>query len=74
MCSISRAPARSALRNVYSAYAVNPGKHPAAKRSEAVRFVRYLTEPEVQEWIGRFGTEQWGEPLFHPVAPVAASH
>jgi tungstate transport system substrate-binding protein len=62
-----------ALRNVYSAYAVNPGKHPAAKRSEAVRFVRYLTEPEVQKWIGRFGTEQWGEPLFHPDAPVAAS-
>jgi tungstate transport system substrate-binding protein len=63
-----------ALRNVYSAYVVNPGKHPAARRSEALRFVRYLTEPQVQEWIGRFGTEQWGEPLFHtevqvPVTP-----
>jgi tungstate transport system substrate-binding protein len=62
-----------ALRNVYSAYAVNPGKHPAAKRSEALRFVRYLTEPEVQEWIGRYGTEKWGEPLFHPDAQVSAS-
>ena len=61
------------LRNLYSAYVVNPGKHPAARRSEALRFVRYLTEPQVQEWIGRFGTEQWGEPLFHPDAPVAAS-
>ena len=56
------------LRNLYSAYTVNPGKHPAARRSPALRFVRYLTEPEVQEWIGRFGTEQWGEPLFHPDA------
>ncbi len=63
----------TALRNLYSAYAVNPGKHPAVKRSEAIRFVRYLTEPEVQEWIGRFGTEQWGEPLFHPDARVAAT-
>ncbi len=56
------------LRNLYSAYAVNPGKHPAARRFEALRFVRYLTEPEVQEWIGRFGVARWGEPLFHPDA------
>jgi tungstate transport system substrate-binding protein len=60
------------LRNVYSAYAVNPGKNPA-KRTEALRFVRYLTEPKVQEWIGRYGTEKWGEPLFHPDAQVSAS-
>jgi tungstate transport system substrate-binding protein len=56
------------LRNIYSAYSVNPGKHPAVKRRAAVRFVKYLTEPEVQEWIGRFGVQQWGEPLFHPDA------
>ena len=61
------------LRNLYSAYVVNPGKHPAVRRSEALRFVRYLTEPEVQAWIGRFGTERWGEPLFHPDAQVAAT-
>jgi tungstate transport system substrate-binding protein len=61
------------LRNPYSAYAVNPGKHPAARRAEALRFVRYLTELEVQEWIGRFGTEKWGEPLFHPDARVSAN-
>jgi tungstate transport system substrate-binding protein len=54
------------LRNIYSAYVVNPGKHPAAKRREALRFVRYLTEPEVQAWIGDFGRQKWGEPLFHP--------
>jgi tungstate transport system substrate-binding protein len=59
------------LRNIYSAYSVNPGKHPAARRSAAVRFVKYLTEPEVQEWIGRFGVQQWGEPLFHPDAASA---
>jgi tungstate transport system substrate-binding protein len=63
------------LRNIYSAYSVNPGKHPAAKRGAALRFVRYLTEPKVQEWIGRFGVQQWGEPLFHPdAASVARAH
>ena len=61
------------LRNVYSAYAVNPGKHPAAKRVEALRFVRFLTDPEVQEYIGRFGAARWGEPLFHPDAEVTAT-
>ena len=62
------------LRNLYTVYAVNPGKHPAVKRSEAVRLVRYLTQPKVQEWIGRFGTEKWGEPVFHPDAEVASTH
>jgi tungstate transport system substrate-binding protein len=61
------------LHNVYSAYAVNPSKHPAVQRGPSLRFVRYLTEPEVQEWIGRFGTEQWGEPLFHPDAAGLAA-
>lgn len=56
------------LRNVYSAYAVNPGKHPGVRRQEASRFVRYLTEPSVQRWIGRFGVQKWGEPLFYPDA------
>ena len=31
------------LRNIYHAYVVNPGKHPTAKRTEASRFVRFLT-------------------------------
>lgn len=61
------------LRNIYTAYVVNPGRHPVVKRAEALRFVRYLIQPEVQEWIGRYGTGQWGEPLFHPDAQVAAS-
>jgi tungstate transport system substrate-binding protein len=60
------------LRNIYHAYAVNPGKHPTAKRSEALRFVRFLTEPQVQAWIGRFGTQKYGEPLFIPDAAGVA--
>jgi hypothetical protein len=56
------------LLNIYHAYVVNPGKHPTVKRSEAERFVRYLTEPKVQEWIGEFGRAKFGEPLFVPDA------
>jgi tungstate transport system substrate-binding protein len=62
------------LRNVYSAYTVNPARHPTIRRAEALRFIRFLTEPSVQEWIGRFGKARWGEPLFHPcAAPPAAA-
>jgi tungstate transport system substrate-binding protein len=56
------------LRNIYHAYVVNPGKHPTAHRAEAERFVRYLTEPKVQAWIGEFGRAKFGEPLFKPDA------
>jgi tungstate transport system substrate-binding protein len=54
------------LLNIYHAYVVNPGKHPTARRSEAGRFVHYLTDPKVQEWIGQFGRAKYGEPLFVP--------
>jgi tungstate transport system substrate-binding protein len=56
------------LRNIYHAYVVNPGKHPTAHRSEAGRFVSFLTEPKVQEWIGQFGRGKFGQPLFVPDA------
>jgi tungstate transport system substrate-binding protein len=56
------------LLNIYHAYVVNPGKHPTVKRSEAARFVRYLTEPKVQEYIGQFGRAKFGQPLFVPDA------
>ena len=61
------------LRNIYHAYVVNPGKHPTVRRSEASRFVRYLTEPEVQQWIGQFGRAKFGEPLFIPDARSVAA-
>jgi tungstate transport system substrate-binding protein len=56
------------LRNIYHAYVVNPGKHPTVHRSEAERFVRFLVEPKIQGWIGRFGRAKFGEPLFVPDA------
>ena len=56
------------LRNIYHAYAVNPGRHPTAHLSEANRFVRFLVEPTTQQWIGEFGKEKFGQPLFVPDA------
>jgi tungstate transport system substrate-binding protein len=56
------------LHNVYHAYVVNSGKHPAVRRREATEFVRFLTDPETQAWIGQFGTAKWGQPLFVPDA------
>lgn len=56
------------LLNVYHAYVVNPGKHPTVHRAEAAKFVAFLTAPETQAWIGRFGVARFGQPLFIPDA------
>ena len=56
------------LRNIYHAYLVNPQRHPRVRATEAVRFLDFLTAPETQAWIGRFGAAQYGEPLFVPAA------
>lgn len=59
------------LRNIYHAYAVNPGKHPKAKLAEARQFVEYLVSPDIQRVIGDFRRDQYGEPLFFPDASPA---
>ena len=42
------------LRNVYHVYAVNPAKHPKAKRAEARAFIEFLVSPPVQQAIAAF--------------------
>ena len=56
------------LLNVYHAYVVNPGKNPTVRRAAAERFVRFLTDPKTQAWIGEFGRAKFGQPLFVPDA------
>jgi tungstate transport system substrate-binding protein len=58
----------ASLRNVYHAYAVNPSKHPKAKAAEARQFIAFLVSPGVQQAIGEFRREQYGEALFFPDA------
>jgi tungstate transport system substrate-binding protein len=57
------------LRNVYHVYAVNPARHPKAKRSEARAFIEFLVSPAVQQAIGAFKSDLYGESLFVPDAP-----
>jgi tungstate transport system substrate-binding protein len=57
-----------ALRNIYHVYAVNPARHPNAKRAEADRFIAFLVSPAVQQAIAAFKRDEYGESLFVPDA------
>jgi tungstate transport system substrate-binding protein len=55
-----------ALRNVYHVYAVNPAKHPRARRAEARRFIDFLVSPAIQQAIAGFKRAEYGQSLFFP--------
>ena len=59
------------LRNIYHVYAVNPARHPQAKIAEARQFIEFLVSPAIQQAIGAFKREQYGQPLFIPDAQPA---
>lgn len=54
------------LRNRYSVITVAPEKHPGVRADLAERFAAWMTSKPVQERIGAFGVERFGQPLFHP--------
>lgn len=56
------------LLNPYGVIPVNPEKSEAINAELAQSFVEWITSPEVQEQIGQFGVEQYGQPLFYPDA------
>jgi tungstate transport system substrate-binding protein len=56
------------LRNVYHVYAVNPSKHAKVRRAEALAFIDFLVSPPVQQTIGAFKRDVYGESLFFPDA------
>ena len=56
------------LRNIYHVYAVNPAKHPKVKLAEAKQFISFLTSPPIQQAIGAFKRDEYGESLFFPDA------
>ena len=41
-----------------------PAKPPVMKHAAAGRFAEFLLSPETQEFIGQFGVDKFGEPLF----------
>jgi len=56
------------LLNVYHVITVNPERWPGVNYEGALAFARFLVAPATQEIIGRFGVDQFGQPLFYPEA------
>ncbi len=56
------------LHNVYHVYVVNPDKHKGAKAEGARAFVQFLVSAPIQQAIGDFKRQEYGEPLFFPDA------
>ncbi len=54
------------LLNVYSAIAINPGKHPETSIEMANNLISFLTSPEIQTLIGNYGIKEYGMQLFTP--------
>jgi tungstate transport system substrate-binding protein len=54
------------LRNPYAVIALDPARHPHTDSELAQAFIDWLTGVEVQAWIGKFGLERYGQPLFYP--------
>jgi len=52
------------LLNVYSVIAINPEKHPKTNIDMANNLISFLTSPEIQEFIGNYGVEEYGMQLF----------
>lgn len=53
-----------ALLNVYHVITINPLTWPQVNYDGAIAFAKFLTMPKIQEIIGGFGVEQYGQPLF----------
>jgi tungstate transport system substrate-binding protein len=54
------------LINRYAVMAVDPAAHPGVNGALAERFAAWLQSPEIQQKIGQFGVNQFGQPLFYP--------
>ncbi len=53
------------LLNIYHVITVNPEKWPKVNYEGAMAFLKFLTAPETQQVIAKFGVEQYGQPLFY---------
>ncbi len=56
------------LLNIYHVLQVNPEKFPKVNAAGAKAFVDFLISPETQKFIGTFGVDKYGQPLFFPDA------
>jgi tungstate transport system substrate-binding protein len=58
----------NALLNVYHVMTIDPAKWPKVNYEGAIAFSKFMTDPAIQEVIGKFGLEKFGQPLFYPDA------
>lgn len=56
------------LLNPYGVIAVNPSRHPHVRFGLAEKFIDWITSTEVQNRIGSYGADKFGQPLFYPSA------
>jgi tungstate transport system substrate-binding protein len=59
------------LRNVYHVITVNPANGPAVDAAGGAAVAAVLLEPSTQAFIGGFGVDRFGQPLFVPCADAA---
>ena len=57
-----------ALLNIYHVITVNPDKWPNTNYTGAKAFADWIVSAPIQEIIGKFGVDQYGQPLFFPDA------
>lgn len=60
------------LLNQYGVIAVNPEKYPEVNNEGANDFIEWICSDEVQELIGEYGVEEYGQALFTPNAGTDA--
>ncbi len=53
-----------ALLNIYHVHVVSPDKHTNVNAAEARAFSAFLVSPTIQEAIGNFKRQEYGQPLF----------
>ena len=58
----------SNLLNQYGVIAVNPEKYPEVNNEAANAFIEWICSEEIQQLIGEYGVDEYGEALFVPNA------
>lgn len=56
------------LLNIYHVILINPANGANIDTAGGEAFLEFLLEPSTQEFIGMFGVDEFGEPLFTPCA------
>jgi len=58
----------TSLLNVYHVITVNPDKWPKINYQGAKAFAKWITQSDIQDVIGKFGVDKYGQQLFIPDA------